>query len=102
MAKAETTRAKAPRGTRNVTAAFFSALDAIPEDSRAAVAKAAHAAIRDQLKAQREKAKAAKAKAAGTTGRRTGARTAAKPTARRTTRAPGRTRRNAAAETQAG
>lgn len=62
MAKAETTTARAPRGTKPVSQAFFTALEAIPEASRAAVAKAAQAMIRDQIKAQREKAKAAAAK----------------------------------------
>lgn len=62
MAKAETTTARVPRGTKPVSQAFFTALEAIPEASRAAVAKAAQAMIRDQIKAQREKAKAAAAK----------------------------------------
>ncbi len=66
MAKTESTAARSPRGTKPVAQAFFSALDTIPEAARAAVAKAAQAMIRDQIKLQREKAKlvAAKAKAA--------------------------------------
>ena len=62
MLKAETTTARAPRGTKPVSQAFFTALDAIPEHSRAAVAKAAQAAIRDELKARKEKLKAAATK----------------------------------------
>jgi hypothetical protein len=63
MAKAETGVARAPRGTRPVSQAFFTALDAVPEAQRAAVAKAAQVAIRDELKARREKSKATAAKA---------------------------------------
>ena len=62
MAKSETASPRAPRGTKPVSQAFFAALDAIPEASRAAVAKAAQAMIRDEIKSQREKAKAASAK----------------------------------------
>jgi hypothetical protein len=58
-----TTSVRAPRGTRVLTQAFFSAADAIPEPHRAAVVKAALAAIRNELKAAREKAAAAKVKA---------------------------------------
>ena len=66
MAKTDTTAARSPRGTKPVAQAFFSALEVIPEASRAAVSKAALAMIRDQIKLQREKAKllAVKAKAA--------------------------------------
>lgn len=75
MAKAETTSspARAPRGTKPVTQAFFAALDAVPEAARSAVAKAAQTMIRDELKSRREKAKAAagkaKAREAGATKR---------------------------------
>jgi hypothetical protein len=62
MAQA-TTSARAPRGTKVLTQAFFSAADAIPEPQRTTVIKAALAAIRDELKAVREKAAAARAKA---------------------------------------
>ena len=62
MLKAETTSVRAPRGTKPVSQAFFSALDAVPEASRAAVAKAAQAMIRDELKTRREKMKAAAVK----------------------------------------
>jgi hypothetical protein len=57
-----TTSARAPRGTKALTQAFFSAAAAIPEPQRAAVIKAALSGIRDELKAVREKAAAAKAK----------------------------------------
>jgi hypothetical protein len=62
MAKAAAS-SRAPRGTRVLTQAFFSAADEIPEGQRDAVIKAAFAAIRDTLKEAREKAKTAKAKA---------------------------------------
>src|SRR3954471_12190969 len=62
MAKAAAS-SRAPRGTRVLTQAFFSAADEIPEGQRDAVVKAALASIRDTLKETREKAKAAKAKA---------------------------------------
>jgi len=67
MPKANTARARLPRGTKPVIQAFFEALEVIPEGQRAEVAKAAHAGIRDALKAQREKARQEKAreKAAG-------------------------------------
>lgn len=64
MPKTNSARARLPRGTKPVIQAFFEALDAIPESLRADVATAAHAGIRDEIKAQREKAKLAKTKAA--------------------------------------
>jgi hypothetical protein len=57
MPKAPPARARLPRGTKPVIQAFFDALDAIPDASRAEVAKAAHAGIRDALKAEQEQAK---------------------------------------------
>lgn len=63
MAAKAITTSRAPRGTKTLTQAFFSAADGIPETQRAAVIKAAVAAIRDQLKEVREKAKAVKVKA---------------------------------------
>jgi hypothetical protein len=67
MAKADTMTTRAPRGSKPVSAAFFTALESIPDASRAAVAKAALAMIRDEIKNQRDKLKAmaaaAKAKA---------------------------------------
>ena len=62
VANSETTVTRAPRGTKPVSQAFFVALDAIPEATRAAVAKAAQVMIRDELKARREKIKAIAAK----------------------------------------
>ena len=62
MLKAETTPTRAPRGTKPVSQAFLAALDAVPEPSRAAVAKAALVMIRDELKARKEKMKAVAAK----------------------------------------
>ena len=61
MLKAETTN-RAPRGTKPVMQAFFTALDAIPEASRAAVGKAAQAMIRDEMKGRKDKLKLAAAK----------------------------------------
>ncbi len=63
MAKAETGTSRAPRGTKPVSAAFFSALDAMPEAQRAAVARAAQVMIRDELRLRREKVKTASDKA---------------------------------------
>jgi TRAP-type C4-dicarboxylate transport system substrate-binding protein len=74
MAKAETASTRAPRGTKPVSQAFFTALDAVPEAQRAAVAKAAQVVIRDELKLRREKVKAATAKVkAGAPARKTSA-----------------------------
>ena len=53
---------RAPRGTKILTQAFFGAADEIAEPQRNTVVKAALAAIRDQLKANRQKAKVVKAK----------------------------------------
>ena len=87
MAKA-TTSVRAPRGTKVLTQAFFVAADAIPEAQRPAVVKAALTAIRDELKALREKATAAKAKslppvkkAAGKAAKKPVPKTTAKATA---------------------
>ena len=54
--------ARAPRGAKPVTKAFFTALDALPDATRGAVAKAAQAMIRDQLKLRRDKLREAAAK----------------------------------------
>ena len=58
MANAEMTSPRSPRGTKPVSQAFLTALERVPAASRAAVAKAAQAMIRDELKIQRDKAKA--------------------------------------------
>jgi hypothetical protein len=63
MAIKEDVRARAPRGTKNVTQAFFEALDGIPVSQQKAVATAALSSIRDDLKAQRLKTREAAAKA---------------------------------------
>jgi hypothetical protein len=59
--KAEAT-SRAPRGTKVLMKAFFTAADEIPGPQRDAVVRAALAGIRDELKAVREKGNAAKAK----------------------------------------
>ena len=70
MAKPEPmTTSRAPRGTKQVSQAFFDALDAIPEASRAAVAKAAQMMIREEIKSQRDKAKTRAASAKQKTGK---------------------------------
>ena len=58
-----TTTTRAPRGTKNLSLAFFAAADAIKEDKRPAAIKAALASIRGELKATRERAKLAKSRA---------------------------------------
>jgi hypothetical protein len=60
MVNSDTARSRAPRGTKSVTDAFFSALHELPEIRQGEVAKAAQIAIRDALKLARDKAKAAK------------------------------------------
>ena len=62
MAKAETMSTRSPRGTKPVSQAFFAALEGIPTASRPAVAKAAQAMIRDELKSKRDMAKVAATK----------------------------------------
>jgi hypothetical protein len=59
---ATTTTTRAPRGTKNLSLAFFAAADAIKEDKRHAAIKAALASIRGELKASQERAKLAKAR----------------------------------------
>jgi hypothetical protein len=57
------TTTRAPRGTKNLSLAFFAAADAIKEDKRPAAIKAALASIPGELKASRERAKLAKSRA---------------------------------------
>jgi hypothetical protein len=64
MFMAKEVTARAPRGTKILAHAFFSAADEIPEFRRPEVIKAAMGLIRDQLKEMQEKAKAAKGKIA--------------------------------------
>lgn len=59
MAKTETISTRSPRGTKPVSDAFLAALESVPLASRAVVAKAAQAMIRDELKVQRDRIKAA-------------------------------------------
>ena len=54
--------ARSPRGAKPVTKAFFTALDAVPDAMRSAVARAAQTMIRDQLKLRRDKLREAAAK----------------------------------------
>jgi len=72
MALAEKTSSRLPRGTKPVVQAFLTALDGVPEASRPAVAKAAQAMIRDELKLRRSKQGSARStsKGAAPTGRR--------------------------------
>jgi hypothetical protein len=98
MAQAAT--ARAPRGTKLLTKAFFDAAEEFPETVRADVVKASLALIRETLKVNREKASTARAKAKPVkavkavkaapkkkTGRPLGSRNKPKVVARRT-RAP--------------
>jgi hypothetical protein len=62
MAMSATATARAPRGTKILAQAFFTAADAVPEAQRDGVVKAALALIREQLKDARDKAKVAKEK----------------------------------------
>jgi hypothetical protein len=92
---------RAPRGTKNLAQAFFAAADEIPESSRAAVVKAALAAIREELKDNRARASAAKAKAKGRAAPVKGRKAAGRPKAaakagRRASSAKAKTARNAA------
>jgi hypothetical protein len=68
MAKA-TSPTRLPRGTKILAKAFLSVADRIPEPQRSEVVKAALALIRDELKAIREKAALARAKAKTKTGK---------------------------------
>jgi hypothetical protein len=62
MAISETKSSRAPRGSRPVTQAFMTALESVPETSRSAVAKAAMAMIRDELRVAKGNMKLAAAK----------------------------------------
>lgn len=86
MAKS-TALSRAPRGTKILAKAFFSAAEEIPEPQRDAVIKAAFAAIRDELKIMREKAVVAKAKAKDKAAKTTGVTKVAAETPKKTTAA---------------
>ncbi len=60
MPKPESASTRLPRGTKPVAQAFLTALDAVPEASRAAVSKASLGMIRDELKSRREVQRAAR------------------------------------------
>jgi hypothetical protein len=60
---------RVPRGTKPVVAAFFSALNEVPEVQRAPVAKAAIASIRNEISASRDTR--ARGKTPAQTGRKT-------------------------------
>ena len=92
MAIKEDARTRAPRGTKNVTQAFFEALDGIPDNQQAAVATAALAGIRDEVKARRLKGKeaAARAKAKAPAKTKAPARTKATPARKAKKAAPAR------------
>ena len=62
MIKPDTSPARAPRGTKPVSQAFFAALESVPDASRAAVGKAALTMIRDEMKTRKDKLKMAAAK----------------------------------------
>ena len=62
MAQTATVTSRAPRGTKVVVAAFFTAVDEIPQVQREGVVKAALTMIRDRLKDARDKAKLARGK----------------------------------------
>lgn len=53
---------RAPRGAGNIKKAFFDAAKDVPDDRRAEVLKAAVASIRDELKAEIDRAKKARQK----------------------------------------
>ena len=88
MLKAETTATRAPRGTKPVSQAFFTALDSVPEAVRSAVARAAQIMIRDELKSRREKLKLAAAKAKARAPAAKTAKPAAKPAPAKAKAAP--------------
>ena len=92
---------RAPRGTKNVTQAFFAALDDIADGQQAVVGAAALAAIRDELKGRRVKIKeaaaAAKAKAPAKRKAPARAKAAAKVAAARGARKGAATKRAPAA-----
>ena len=63
MATKKDVRGRAPRGTKNVTQAFFEAIEGLPAAQQETVATAALAGIRDELKSRRLKTREAAARA---------------------------------------
>lgn len=88
---------RAPRGTKILIRAFFDAADQIPEPQRAEVVKAAFSGIREQMAAMREKQKAAKLKARGTTAKTSKEAAPAKKVARRPSAKPAAWKANSGA-----
>jgi hypothetical protein len=64
-----TAATRAPRGTKTLSQAFFTAAAALNEDKRPAAIKAALTSIRLEMKAKELKARAAKAKARAAAGK---------------------------------
>lgn len=80
MAEPANSSTRLPRGTKPVVQAFLAALDAVPEVSRPAVAKAAQMMIRDELKARREKQRQAPKSVAAKPAKKSTAKSKAAPT----------------------
>ena len=75
MAKQAPASTRLPRGTKPVAQAFLHALDTVPEQSRAAVSKAALSMIRNEIKASREKQRASRSESVASTTSARGAKT---------------------------
>lgn len=90
---------RAPRGTKNVTRAFFEAIEGMPATQQEAIATAALAGIRDELKSRRLKTREAAARAKAKVKARVGVKATAKKNepAARVAKAPAAKRRTAAA-----
>jgi len=86
-----TSAIRAPRGTKTLKQAFFSAADSVPEAQRGAVVKAALAAIRDELRAGKERARIAKGKLKAKTAKPTAAKLVAKPVKKTSLKKPAAT-----------
>lgn len=101
MAINDSGRTRAPRGTKNITQAFFEALDGIAEGQQAAVATAALASIRDELKERRVKAKEAAGRAKAKAPAKTSAKAKAPAKASAKAKVPAKTRTAAKAKAPA-
>lgn len=100
MASSKDIRARAPRGTKNVTQAFFEAIEGLPASQQDAVATAALTGIRDELKSRRLKTREAAARAKAKVKSRVAAKAPAKiakAPAARVAKAPVAKRRTPAA-----
>ena len=98
MAMKDDTRTRAPRGTKNVTQAFFDALEGVPESQQDAVISAALAGIRDEVKTRRLKRREAAVKARAKTVARKAAPATRAAKAAAAKRAPAAERKPAAAK----